>query len=229
LVSFLVSLSVIVHRFVPGGLWMLALPLCTALSTLPTTLRSAGVALSVNTHPCVCTFPIPVNVVPPQQNLYCPVCEFHSSIVEGLESSCTATSNVLTVKLHVAVLPDVSVAVQVTVVTPTLKHPPDGGTHATVTPGQLSLATGFGNVTVVQPDPEHTFWSVIAVTFEGQVIEGGCVSLTVTVNVQLAVLADESDTLQVTVVVPFGKNDPEAGEHTGAPTPGQLSETVGAG
>lgn len=47
----------------------------------------------------------------------------------------------------------------------------------------------------------------------GQVIEGGCVSLTVTVKVQVAVLPDESDTVQVTVVVPFGKKEPEAGEH----------------
>jgi hypothetical protein len=70
---------------------------------------------------------------------------------------------------------------------------------------------------------------VIAVTLAGQVIEGGCVSLTVIVNEQLAVLPDESATLQVTVVVPFGKNEPEAGEQTGVPTPGQLSETVGAG
>ena len=63
----------------------------------------------------------------------------------------------------------------------------------------------------------------------GQVIVGGCVSLTVTVKVQLAVLPDESATVQVTVVVPTGKNEPEAGEHVGAPTPGQLSETVGGG
>lgn len=63
----------------------------------------------------------------------------------------------------------------------------------------------------------------------GHVIVGGCVSLTVIVNVHVAVLPDESATVQVTVVVPFGKNEPDAGEQTGAPTPGQLSETVGAG
>ena len=58
---------------------------------------------------------------------------------------------------------------------------------------------------------------------------GGCVSFTVTVKVQLAVLLDASLTLQLTVVVPTGKNEPDAGEHTGVPTPGQLSATVGAG
>ena len=54
-------------------------------------------------------------------------------------------------------------------------------------------------------------------------------SLTVTVNVQLAVLPDMSATVHVTVVVPLGKNEPDAGEHMGAPTIGQLSETVGGG
>jgi hypothetical protein len=65
--------------------------------------------------------------------------------------------------------------------------------------------------------------------FGGHVIVGGCVSFTVIVNVQVAVLPDASATVQVTVVVPFGKNEPDAGEHIGAPTIGQLSETVGAG
>jgi hypothetical protein len=67
------------------------------------------------------------------------------------------------------------------------------------------------------------------VMFCGQVIVGGCVSRTVTVNEQEAVLFDVSLTLQVTVVVPTGKVEPEAGEQTGVPTFGQLSLTVGAG
>ena len=48
---------------------------------------------------------------------------------------------------HCAVLPDASVAVQVTVVTPTGKHVPDGGLQTVVTPGQLSVAVGGGKVT----------------------------------------------------------------------------------
>jgi len=55
------------------------------------------------------------------------------------------------------------------------------------------------------------------------------VSFTVTVKVHVAVLPDASATVQVTVVVPTGKNEPEAGTHAGTPTPGQLSETVGGG
>jgi len=63
--------------------------------------------------------------------------------------------------------------------------------------------------------------------FAGQVIEGGCVSLTVTVNEQFAVSLLESVTKQFTVVDPFGNVEPEAGEHTGVTVP-QLSvaETV---
>ena len=53
-------------------------------------------------------------------------------------------------------------------------------------------------------------------------------SLTVTVNVQLAVFIEESATVQVTVVVPLGKNEPDAGEQEAA-DPGQLSLIMGAG
>ena len=65
-------------------------------------------------------------------------------------------------------------------------------------------------------------------TFGGHVITGGCVSTTVTVNVHISGPAPLFD-LHVTVVVPTGKNEPEAGEQAGIPTPGQLSVTVGAG
>ena len=53
-------------------------------------------------------------------------------------------SNVVTVKVQDAALPDVSVAVQVTAVVPNGKHDPDGGLHEDVTPGQLSLTVGGG-------------------------------------------------------------------------------------
>jgi hypothetical protein len=60
----------------------------------------------------------------------------------------------------------------------------------------------------------------------GQVTVGFWVSLTVTVNMQLAGLLDASDTLQVTVVTPFWNVVPEAGVHTGVPTFGQVSVAV---
>ena len=50
--------------------------------------------------------------------------------------------NTETVNVHDAVLPDVSVAVQVTVVVPTGNIEPDAGVQLAVTPGQLSLAVG---------------------------------------------------------------------------------------
>jgi len=53
-----------------------------------------------------------------------------------------------TVNAHAAVCPLAAVAVQVTVVVcpaaPLGKKEPEGGTHATVTPAQLSVAVGAG-------------------------------------------------------------------------------------
>jgi hypothetical protein len=54
------------------------------------------------------------------------------------------------------------------------------------------------------------------------VIEGACVSFTVIVNEQLGPVVG----VQVTVVVPVGKNDPEAGEQVTVP---QVPLVVGAG
>src|SRR5438270_241946 len=59
-------------------------------------------------------------------------------------------------------------------------------------------------------------------------IVGGCISLTVTVNEQLAELFAASFTKQLTVVVPFGNVEPDGGVQVGEPTPGQLSDTPGA-
>ena len=61
----------------------------------------------------------------------------------------------------------------------------------------------------------------------GQVMVGGCVSLTVTVNVQVE--PANPLTVQVTVVLPFAKNDPDAGVHVAVNVPGQLSVIVGGG
>ena len=56
----------------------------------------------------------------------------------------------------------------------------------------------------------------------GQVIVGGCVSLTVTVKLQLG----PAVAVQVTVVVPTGKNEPEGGEQVIVP---QVPVEVGGG
>ena len=57
--------------------------------------------------------------------------------------------------------------------------------------------------------------------FAGHVTVGACVSVTVTVNEQLG----PAVVVQLTVVVPTGKLDPEAGVHVTVP---QLPVVVGA-
>jgi hypothetical protein len=88
--------------------------------------------------------PLPVNTDPLQQKRYSPVSVFHISTVVGLLSSCKQALNTPTVNVQLAWLPAPSVAVQLTVVVPTLKVDPDGGTHIEVTPGQLSVTVGGG-------------------------------------------------------------------------------------
>jgi hypothetical protein len=129
-------------------------------------------------------FPVPANGVGvfAQKNWYCPVNVLINNLLPGLLSSCRQTLNAVTLNEQVAVLPDASVAVHVTVVVPTGNGVPDGGTHATVTPGQLSEATGGGNVpTAVVAIGQEA--GATAVTGAGQVMAGGCVSTTVTVKV----------------------------------------------
>ncbi len=66
--------------------------------------------------------------------------------------------------------------------------------------------------------PGATFTEMLA----GHVIVGGCVSLTVTVKVHIAPEVSE----HVTVVVPTGKNEPDAGVHVTVP---HGPDVVGAG
>jgi hypothetical protein len=139
------------------------------------------------------------------------------------------TSNTFTLNEQLVLLLLVSVAVQVTVVVPMGKIEPDGGTQTALTPGQLSVATVAVKLTTIPVVFNGHCAGTTAVRFGEQAMAGACVSLTVTVNEHILVLADESLTEQVTVVVPFGKNEPEAGEQDGTPTPGQLSPTLGAG
>jgi hypothetical protein len=105
----------------------------------------------------------------------------------------------VTVKEHVALFPEESVAVAVTVVTPTGKKLPEAGTEATVTFEQLSVAVGV-KVTTAPQTPR----SLNLLMFAGQVITGGCVSLTVTLNVQVA-KPPPFRAVAVTVVTPTGK------------------------
>lgn len=130
-------------------------------------------------------------------------------------SNVPETRLTVTVKLHEAVLFAESATEQVTVVTPTGKPDPEAGVQVGVlTPEQLSPTVGGAQVatTGVPVEPKKIF--------AGQVIEGGCVSLTFTVKLHDGPATE----LQVTVDVPIGKNDPEAGRQVIAPQTGSTGE-----
>lgn len=129
----------------------------------------------------------------------------------------------LTVKVQVLVLPAASVAVDVTVVIPTGKKLPEAGTLVMVTPGQLSVAVG-----VNETFAPHWPAVLLTIIFAGQTMVGNCISLTLIVNVQVVVLPVASVAVHVTVVIPTGKKDPDAGLAVTI-TPGQLSDTCGPG
>lgn len=94
---------------------------------------SEAVALEV-TSGTAASHPAPVCAVDPAGQL----------IVGG------CVSRIVTVKEHDAVLPLESVAVQVTVVTPTGNTAPEGGEQSDVVPGQLSVIVGSAKLTVVE-------------------------------------------------------------------------------
>src|SRR4029079_15339096 len=60
----------------------------------------------------------------------------------------------------------------------------------------------------------------------GHAIVGFCVSLTVTVNMQFVELPDVSMAVQVTVVVPLAKVEPDGGMQMGTRAPSQSSLAV---
>jgi hypothetical protein len=73
------------------------------------------------------------------------------------------------------------------------------------------------------------FEQVLAVRSDGQVMEGAWpLCWTFTVNVQVDLNWQRSSAVQVTVVTPQGKNDPDAGTHVTATVP-LLSEAMGSG
>lgn len=131
----------------------------------------------------------------------------------------------LTLNEQVLVFPDASVAVQVTVVVTGEKKEPDAGVQTAVTPGQLSLTVGSGKFTNAPFRPG----SLNIVISAGQVITGGSVSFTVMVNEHEADPPQGSVTVQVTVVVPTGKKEPDGGLQLAVKPAGQSSVTVGGG
>ena len=80
--------------------------------------------------------------------------------------------------------------------------------------------TRNGEVTACRPD-----WSC-RVMLAGAAIDGGVVSWTVTLKVAVAVLLPLSVAVQLTVVVPIGKVEPEAGAHVTGSVPSTTSVAV---
>ncbi len=89
--------------------------------------------------------------------------------------------------------------------------------------GQLSVTVGVGQETVAVHKPG----SVGCVRVPGQTIFGASQSLTVTWKSQLAALPEESVAVQITVVEPTGKNEPDTGVQT--VETGHRSAAVGSG
>src|SRR5271166_3517653 len=123
---------------------------------------------------------------------------------------------------QVALLPCVSLTVQITVLVPTGKNA--GALLVTVTDPQLSATVGVPSATLVAP---HSPGEVTTVTRAGQEIVGGWLSLTMTSCAQVALLPCVSLTVQITVLVPTGKRagalfvtvtDPQFSVTTGVPS-----------
>jgi hypothetical protein len=133
----------------------------------------------------------------------------------------------VTVNMQFPVLFDVSVAEQVTVVTPLAKAVPLTGAHVTVrAPSQLSVAVGWVKVTTAVQE----FDAVKALWFAQPVTTGATLSVTVTVNIQVAVFGVgvfASEAMQVTVVTPLTKVEPAGGLQVTGRAPSQLSVAVG--
>jgi hypothetical protein len=125
---------------------------------------------------------------------------FEGTLIVGSSLSLTVTS-----KEQVVMLPAASVAVAITVVVPVAKTEFDGIEVETVAE-QLSVAVGLKATTAPQLPA-----SVFTVMFEGHVITGNWLSTTVTVNEHVVVLPAASVAVEVTVVVPVLKIEPEAG------------------
>ena len=123
----------------------------------------------------------------------------------GTSMTGASPSVTVTVKPSDAWLPASSVAVQVTVVAPTLKLDPEEGAHETVgSESTVSVAVGSVQVTISPGDPvSGTEMSAGTLPSVGAVV-----SCTVTVKLSEAVCEAESVTEQLTVVTPSGKSSP---------------------
>jgi hypothetical protein len=110
-----------------------------------------------------------------------------------------------------------SVAQQFTIVRPVANTLPDAGSHTTLTPGQLSVTEVVNCTTASQ-----RAGVALTVMSPGQTRTGRSVSVTLTWNVQVALLPFASVAVQFTFVWPTGKRAPDGGTQLNV-TPRQLS------
>jgi hypothetical protein len=127
-------------------------------------------------------------------------------------------SPTVTVNEAEPVLPAPSMAVQVTVVAPMANVEPDAGAHVAARLPETVSAADVEKETVAPAGPAAS-----AMTGAGMVTAGGVVSPTVTVNELVPVFPAASAAVQVTLVVPRGNTDPEAGRQAAARLPATAS------
>src|ERR1051325_740591 len=129
-------------------------------------------------------------------------------------------STTLTGKRSLACAPERSVAVQVTSVWPRAKNEPESASH--LMDGFES--TGLAAVTVKLTRPPLAF-SASPVTLDGTLITS-LVKSTFTSNEPPPTFSELSVAVQVTVVLPTGKSEPEAGKQLGVIAPSMSSSAV---
>lgn len=126
----------------------------------------------------------------------------------GVAATGAGTGATVTVKVPVVVWAKASVAVHVTVVTPTGNTAPEAGAQV----GVPLVAVAARYVTAT-PAAEVA----VADWLLGRVSTGAAGLFTVTMKVAVVVCARLSVVVQVTVVIPMGKVVPDAGAHDGVP------------
>src|SRR6266516_1508691 len=129
-----------------------------------------------------------------------------------------------TVKEQSLVLPEVSFAVQVTTLSPTLKADAEGGEQMTRgLASQLSLAVGAAKLTGAWPEPGGSAATRMS---GGQTICGSSRSRTLTVKLHRLSFPVASVATQLTVLSPSGNTAPGGGVQMTWTSPSQMSTAV---
>jgi hypothetical protein len=121
---------------------------------------------------------------------------------------------IVTVNVFVLVFPRLSEAVQVTVVTPTGNFVPEAGSQSAGSEPSTASVAETVNVSVL---PNGSV--VVSAMLAGTVTTGPVVSTTVTWNAAVEVFPAASLAVQLTVVVPSGNVEPDAGVQAKLVTP----------